>query len=523
MKTLNGERRACHGPTIRRPSVVLLAALVVQALILLPLQAAPVKKPVDDQSITYAVENEFLFRKGVSPNFINVSTSQGIVTLSGSVDNLLAKDRAVKIAESVRHVRAVIDKLSVTPTWRPDEDIRKDVQTALHLDPVTESDQITVAVKNAAVTLSGSVGSWPEAQLARRIAMRVKGAKQVTNEIAINYRMKRTDEEIAADIKSALRWDIWLNGEFIDVHVNNGQVTLIGTVGSAAAKTRAVSDAWVNGVTAVDDSGLMVDPWARDQARRRFKYVIKSSDEIKQAVLAAFRRDPRVAPFSLSVRVEDNTAILSGAVGNLRAKVAAERDARDTVGVWWVNNLLKVRPKNWPSDADTERNVNVALLWDALLSNTQIQVAVINHVAYLSGVVDDRFQKVEAQDIASRTQGVAEVRNRIHVEPGYTVSEYNSYYNWPEYYGGPFYSGSWLSATVPLPSDKQIRKAIQKSFFWSPFVRSREIKVRVHHGVVVLTGTVDGCIAYNEASRDARKSGAVAVVNHLHIKKGAWF
>jgi len=36
------------------------------------------------------------------PNDVDVSTSQGIVTLSGSVNNLLAKERAVKMAESIR-------------------------------------------------------------------------------------------------------------------------------------------------------------------------------------------------------------------------------------------------------------------------------------------------------------------------------------------------------------------------------------------------------------------------------------
>src|ERR1035438_7823600 len=85
------------------------------------------------RSITTAVEGGLKLDKGVFPNDVDVSTSQGIVTLSGSVDNLLAKERAVLSAKSIRGVREVIDKITVTPVSRSDEDIRKDLQTALQI------------------------------------------------------------------------------------------------------------------------------------------------------------------------------------------------------------------------------------------------------------------------------------------------------------------------------------------------------------------------------------------------------
>ena len=111
------------------------------------------------------------------PNDVDVSTSQGIVTLSGSVDNLLAKERAVKIAESIRGVRGVIDRITVTPVSRPDADIRKDILTALLQDPATESYQVAVSVQDAVATLTGSVGSYAEKQLAARIAQWSQGGQ----------------------------------------------------------------------------------------------------------------------------------------------------------------------------------------------------------------------------------------------------------------------------------------------------------------------------------------------------------
>jgi len=88
----------------------------------------------------------------VFPNDVDVSTSQDIVTLSGSVDNLLAKERAVKIAEGIRGVLGVVDRITVTPMSRPDADISKDIQAALRQDPATVAYKVSVSVQDAVVT-----------------------------------------------------------------------------------------------------------------------------------------------------------------------------------------------------------------------------------------------------------------------------------------------------------------------------------------------------------------------------------
>jgi osmotically-inducible protein OsmY len=177
MKTLKLNKWP-HRAAIGRWSAILLIAAGMQNLVLLPSQAATPKKEITDNGITAAVEKELRLEKGVSPDLIDVSTSQGIATLSGSAANLLAKERAVKIAESIRGVRGVIDRITVTPVSRPDQDIRKDILTALNQDPATESYQVATSVQDAVATLSGSVGSYPEKQLAARIAKGVKGSRR---------------------------------------------------------------------------------------------------------------------------------------------------------------------------------------------------------------------------------------------------------------------------------------------------------------------------------------------------------
>lgn len=531
MKTIELNERP-HRAAIGRFPAMLLIGAAIQIPCLPPLQAATATKEVADSAITSAVGDGLMGEKGVFPNDVDVSTSQGIVTLSGSGGNLLAKERAVKIAESIRGVRGVIDRIAVTPVSRPDAGIRKDIMTALLQDPATESYQVAVSVQAAVATLTGNVGSYAEKQLAARIAKGVKGIKEVRNDVTINYSAKRTDVEIDADVKSCLRWDIWINGDMIDTAVKDGKVTLSGIVGSATGKTRASDDAWVNGVISVDDSGLKIEPWASNDARRKLKYAVRPDSEIKQAVQASLRLDPRVSAFSPDVTVDDGIVRLAGTVGNLKAKGSAEQDAKNIVSVWRVDNYLKVRPKTPPTDAEMTSKLTDALSWDAWLDNATVNASVNNRVANLSGSVESSFQKAEAQDVASRTTGVLSVHNQLKVEPEYAIYDYPYYpdydygyyggygsYGWPYYNEWPYY-GTY--AVQPYLSDEQIKKNVEKAFFWSPFVDSDDIKVTVDGGVATLTGTVGTWIGRGEADKDARKSGATSVLNRVTVKKSSW-
>jgi osmotically-inducible protein OsmY len=459
-----------------------------------------------DYSITSAVTSDLRHEPEVSLAAVEAQTSQGIVTLSGSVNDLQVKNRAVRIAQSVRGVLGVIDRITAAPGVRPDEDIRKNILTALLNDPATDSYQVSVSLHDAVATLSGTVGSWAESQLAQRVAEGVKGVKEVRNEILINYAEKRTDEEMAADIQAVLHWDTWLEGDPIEATVKDGHVSLTGKVGSAIAKLRAVSDAWGIGVQSVDDGDLKVVPFIGERREQKHELGMPSNSEIKKALAASFRNDPRLSRHPIDFTVEDGVVILSGTVGHLEAKTAAEQDARNIIGVLWVDNQLTVRPViNSPSDADVQKALKAALAWDPRVVGAQIEAAVINHTAYLGRDVDSLELKAEAQDVASWIKGVAVIRNHLKVEPDPSYFFYDQPYNdfviWPP----------------PPKSDAQIKKDIERAFFWSPFVHRDDIIVTVDDGVAKLTGTVGSWIGYEEADRDARKSSALSVINRLKV------
>ena len=116
---------------------------------------------MSDFSITLAIDRHLLSDEGVFSHLIDVTTENGIVMLTGTVDHLLAKEQATKIAAYIKGVRAVVNNLEVKsplPLDRPfiqeelvlaDSQIRQYVQQALQTDPAVQADQVEVAVKTA--------------------------------------------------------------------------------------------------------------------------------------------------------------------------------------------------------------------------------------------------------------------------------------------------------------------------------------------------------------------------------------
>jgi osmotically-inducible protein OsmY len=312
-----------------------------------------------------------------------------------------------------------------------------------------------------------------------------------------------------------LEWDAFVDNALIDVKVKDGIVTLSGTVGSAAEKDWANIDSYVQGAKSVDTTGLNVEKWARDKDLKGDKYQQKPPEEIVDALNDAFLYDPRVFSFEITPEVADDgaTVILRGTVDNLKAKRAAALDARNTVGVRFVDNRIKVRPAVQISDEKIENDIRSALIRDPYVESDKITVDVANGMAYLFGTVNTNFEKSRADDIASKVRGVITVDNNLMVRDHNDLYAYNPYVDdWyiREYpYDRPRFPGK---------SDWQIKSDIESELFWSPFVDSDDVNVTVDDGVATLSGTVDSWAEYNAAANNAYEGGAVYVDNELTMK-----
>ena len=79
------------------------------------LQQKESKQAVSDGAITSKIKSKYLLEKNFKSLDVSVETKEGIVLLSGFVDNQATKSRAGKIAAGVKGVKAVSNGLVVKP------------------------------------------------------------------------------------------------------------------------------------------------------------------------------------------------------------------------------------------------------------------------------------------------------------------------------------------------------------------------------------------------------------------------
>ena len=462
---------------------------ITAALCILTFTVPVHAKQISDVDITSAVETALFKDHAVPADNIDVNTDKGVVTYTGTVNTILAKDRAEKIAESIVGVRAVVNRINVEPGVScSDAKLKKDVDNALLLDPATDSYEITPKVSQGVVTLTGKVDSWQEKELSTAVAKGVRCVKDVRNDLIVKYGMDRSDLEIKKEIEGRFENDVLVDDNLIKVTVENGNVILSGAVGSLAEKSRAVLDAYVHGVNSVNSVPLKIEWWARDKMRRKEIKETRSDDQIKKALKDAFLYDPRVFSLNPDVHVNNGTVTLVGVVNNLQAKKAAEQDARDVIGVWRVKNHLKVRPVDIPSDVELEKRVSTALVLNPWVRRFDINISAAAGMVYLSGEVMTLFEKNEAERVAEDVKGVIKVVNNIN---------YPATWNWK--------------------ADKEIREDVKDQLFWSPFVDEEQVSVSVFNGVVTLTGNVETLSERRAAEENAYEGGAKKVKNNLTV------
>lgn len=469
------------------------------------------------QQIADHIEDELMMDEAVSAARIDITVNDGIATLSGTTSNLLEKDRAQRIAEAVKGVRAVINRINIhSPELRTDKEIEQAIEQAWLADAATQAYQVSVKASGGVATLAGKVDSWQEQQLAAKVAKGVSGVRSVKNNITVDYKLDRTDAEVKNEITAALNWNIFVDDTLIDVHVDNGVVTLSGTVGSATEKSKAERIAWVAGVSSVNSQELEVAGWTRDPKMRKDKYASKTSEEIQDAIDDALLQDPRVFIFNVEPEVTGSLVTLRGTVTSFKAKQAAEQVARGTAGVTSVTNRIKVRTGEIKSDEEIETSIRNALVNDPYVDRFEITVDVINGVAHLHGDVDTHFEKMQAEDKAARVYGVAYVNNLLEVDAAadYVFDPYVDE-DYPEDYFDA-YEPQDFGVTK---TDAEIKEEIADEIFWSPFVDSDGIEVSVENGVAILTGNVESWAESKAAAENAHEGGAARVINNLVINQ----
>jgi len=214
-----------------------------------------------------------------------------------------------------------------------DRDLREAVEDALDWEPIIDAKRIGVSVKDGVVTLAGHVDSFPQKREAEKVAGLVRGVRAVVCglEVSLPSPDERTDEEIGRAAANAVAWNTLLPKDKIQVWVDNGRVTLEGTVDWQYQ--RRAADHSVRYLAGVKDVNNHI--------------VVKAGIDriaVKTQIEAALLRNAQLDANNIRVEVRSNHVVLRGTVQSWIEREEAERAAWAAPGVSDVDNLLVVNP-----------------------------------------------------------------------------------------------------------------------------------------------------------------------------------
>ena len=241
-------------------------AVTVVVLVLLSMTAMAATTGRYDQQIQQAVSQKI--EKAKKLQNVSGSVEDGIVTLSGTVGLYQDKLEAANKIKKIANVSGVRNDITVAGATVADNQLEQKLAKQVVYDRVGYFDNafnyITVSVKDGVATLSGDVYWDVPRSDAMAIAARTPGVKDVVDEVKV-LPTSQFDDSIRMRTAQAIYRDSVLGRYAIDpakpirIVVDNGHVTLYGTVQSAMDKTIAGMRAGqVPGAFSVDNK-LVVD------------------------------------------------------------------------------------------------------------------------------------------------------------------------------------------------------------------------------------------------------------------------
>jgi osmotically-inducible protein OsmY len=195
------------------------------------------------EDIKKRVVDELYFDNRVDASEIEVAVKDGNVTLEGEVDSFYTRSAAAEDAWAVIGVTDVHNELDVSYPVEieimSDEDIASSIDSKLLWNTAIDSTKIDISVDGGVIELEGTVDAYWKKLRAETLAMDVSGVMDVHNELAVVPTDDYVDEAIAKDIMDSLERRFTVDEEKVNVEVENGIVTLTGTVEDYTAYTSA--------------------------------------------------------------------------------------------------------------------------------------------------------------------------------------------------------------------------------------------------------------------------------------------
>jgi osmotically-inducible protein OsmY len=136
-----------------------------------------------DSDLMSAAEQGLAANSLVPPGAIQLSVSDGWVTMAGNVHHYYERDAAEFVIRHLNGLRGYTENVMVSRA--PAEDVSRNITESLTRNAAVDSNKIQVTDDGGVVTLKGTVRNYAERQEAERAASSSPGVIRVQDELTI--------------------------------------------------------------------------------------------------------------------------------------------------------------------------------------------------------------------------------------------------------------------------------------------------------------------------------------------------
>jgi osmotically-inducible protein OsmY len=140
----------------------------------------------NDADIARSVENVIEWLTYLPNDSVKVKVEGGWITLTGEVDWEYQRQAALSAVRYLMGVTGVSNLIAVKPKISLSA-VKSDIEAALKRRAKSDAQNISVKVQGADVTLTGTVHSWSERDLASQAAWNTPGVRKVVDHMTVAY------------------------------------------------------------------------------------------------------------------------------------------------------------------------------------------------------------------------------------------------------------------------------------------------------------------------------------------------
>jgi len=198
-----------------------------------------------DRQLKQNILDELVFQPNIDETQIGVTVDEGVVTITGEVNDYHKKVAAEKAVKKVLGVKAVVEDIEIrygSNYQKSDKEIAKIIVAAFEWNTAVPENNIDIEIRKGCVFLTGEVEFSYQKVAANRVVKNIPGIKSVVNLITIKQIVAPKD--VRQKITKAFERLADIDASNIIVDVDGHRVRLQGKVNSISERDNAQSIAY---------------------------------------------------------------------------------------------------------------------------------------------------------------------------------------------------------------------------------------------------------------------------------------